>query len=128
MTSQAVKPAKICIVDDEALVREAVERLIQSLGYDTETFVSAEDFLCRGRMAEASCLVIDVQMPGMTGFELHSRLHAEGYRIPAIFMSGRPHEALIAAALKAGAIGFLGKPISVDRLIDYLDRALKSRC
>jgi FixJ family two-component response regulator len=128
MTLRAVKPAKIFIVDDDVSVREAMEMLIQTLGYDTETFISAEDFLCRGRIAEASCLVIDVQMPGMTGFELHSRLHAEGCRIPAIFMSGRPHEALVAAAIKAGAIGFLGKPVSVDRLIDYLDRALKSRC
>lgn len=104
-----------------------MESLIRSLGYDTATFISAEDCLGRGRIAEASCLITDVQMPGMTGFELHSRLHADGYRIPVIFMSGRPQEALAEAAIKAGAIGFLGKPVKVERLIDYLDRALKPR-
>lgn len=121
------KPAKIFIVDDDELVGEAMERLIRALGYDTETFISAEDCLRRGRIAEASCVITDVQMPGMTGFELHSRLHADGYRTPVIFMSGRPQEALVEAAIKAGAIGFLGKPVSRDRLINYLNRALKSR-
>jgi CheY-like chemotaxis protein len=121
------KPAKIFIVDDDVSVREATEKLIRSLGYDTEMFISAEDCLRRGRIAEASCLITDVQMPGMTGFELHSRLHADGYRIPVIFMSGRPQEPLIQAAIKAGAIGFLDKPVSPDRLIDHLNRALKFR-
>jgi CheY-like chemotaxis protein len=121
------KRAKIFIVDDDVSVRAAMETLIRTLGHDTEPFISAEDCLRRGCIAEASCLIIDVQMPGMNGFELHSRLHADGYRIPVIFMSGRPRETLVEAAIKAGAIGFLDKPVSLDRLIVYLDRALKSR-
>jgi FixJ family two-component response regulator len=121
------KPVKIFIVEDDEFVGEAIERLIRALGYDTETFISAEDCLRRGRIADASCVITDVQMPGMTGFELHSRLHVDGYRTPFIFMSGRPEEALVEAAIKAGAIGFLGKPVTLDRLIDYLNRALKSR-
>lgn len=121
------KPAVIFIIDDDELVRESMETLIRTLGYVTETFSSAEDCLSRGRIADASCLITDVQMPGMTGFELHKQLHADGHRVPVIFMSGRPGEAVLEAAMKAGATAFLQKPVSTDRLIDYLDKALHPR-
>jgi CheY-like chemotaxis protein len=121
------KPVTIFIIDDDVLVRESMETLIRTLGYVTETFVSAEDCLGSGRIAEASCLITDVHMQGMNGFELHSRLHANGLRIPVIFMSGCTRESPLAAANKIGAIGFLEKPVNTDRLIDYLDKALKSQ-
>lgn len=121
------KPAVIFIIDDDELVRESMETLIRTLGYVTETFSSAEDCLSRGRIGDASCLITDVQMPGMTGFELHKRLHADGHRVPVIFVSGRPGEGVLEAAMKAGATAFLQKPVSTDHLIDYLDRALNSR-
>jgi CheY-like chemotaxis protein len=124
--SRLPEAATIFIIDDDALVRESMERFIRTLGYATETFSSAEDFLGRGRIAEASCLITDVQMPGMSGFELHKRLHADGYRIPVIFMSGRSGEVLLEAGIDAGAIGFLGKPVNARCLINYLDKALKS--
>lgn len=120
-------PAKIFIVDDDESVREAMKNLIQHLGYDTEAFASAEDCLDCGHIAEAACLISDVQMPGMTGFDLHCRLVADGYRIPVIFMSAHPGEALRAAAMEAGAIGFLDKPLDVRRLNDCLNKALGPR-
>lgn len=120
-------PAKIFIIDDDESVREAMKNLIQHLGYDTEAFASAEDCLDCGHIADAACLISDVQMPGMTGFELHRRLLADGYRIPVIFMSGHPGEARRAATMGAGAIGFLDKPIDVRRLTDCLNKALEPR-
>lgn len=118
--------ATIFIIDDEELVRESMETLIRTLGYGTETFTSAKDCFSRGRIAEASCLITDVHMPDMTGFELLSRLHADGYRVPVIFMSGRSGEGLPEAAIEAGAIGFLEKPVNLQRLLKYLDKALNS--
>jgi CheY-like chemotaxis protein len=121
------KSVKIFIIDDDASARDAMEILIRTLEYETETFSSAEDCLRRGRITEASCLITDVQMPGMTGFELHRRLQADGYRIPIIFMSGGPGGTLREAAIEAGAIGFLDKPVDAHRLVDYLDKALRPR-
>ena len=110
------KPARISIIDDDDSVREAVENLIRSLGYDTETFASAEDYLNRGSVSETQCLMTDVHMPGMTGIELQKRLIHAGHRIPVIFMSGFSEEAVRAEAMQNGAIGFLSKPIRVEDL------------
>lgn len=120
------KSAKIFIVDDDGSAREAMEKLIRALGYETETFMSAEDCLGRGCIAQASCLITDVQMPGMSGFELNRRLHVDGYRIPVIFVSGHAGETFLDAAFQVGAIGFLGKPVNTHRLIECLDKALKA--
>lgn len=120
-------PAKVFIIDDDESVREAMKDLIQHLGYDTEAFASAEHCLNCGHIAEAACLISDVRMPGMNGFDLHRRLLADGHRVPVIFMSAHPGEALRAVAIKAGAIGFLDKPVNVPHLIDCLNKALESR-
>jgi FixJ family two-component response regulator len=117
--------ARISIVDDEDSVRDAVEHLIRSLGYDAESFASAEDYLSRGSVAETRCLITDMHMPGMTGIDLQVRLMAAGHRIPIIFMSGFSEDMVRAAALQNGAIGFLNKPINVDDLIECLNEALK---
>jgi FixJ family two-component response regulator len=119
--------AKIFIIDDDESVREAMKYLIQHLGYDTEAFASAEDCLNCGHIADAACLISDVRMPGMTGFDLQRRLLADGHHIPVIFMSAHSGEALRAAAMEAGAIGFLDKPMNEHHLIDCLNKALESR-
>lgn len=119
------KAARISIIDDDDFVREAVERLIRSLGFDAETFASAEDYMNRGSLAETQCLVTDVHMPGMSGIELQHWLIATGRRIPVIFMSGFSEEGVRADAMQNGAVGFLQKPIKVEILIEYLKQALE---
>jgi FixJ family two-component response regulator len=119
------KNAVISIVDDDKSVREAAKMLIGSLGYATETFASAEEFLESGRLCDTACLITDVQMPGMSGIDLQSHLTTNGHRTPVIFVTAYPQEGVRARALDAGAFGFLGKPFSEDSLIACLDRALK---
>src|SRR6478735_5053217 len=97
----------IAIVDDYELLREALEKLLRSLGHRTSTFVSAEDFLESGTLHDTSCLITDVRMPGMSGIDLQDRLIAEGHCIPIIFITGHPDDSVRARAMKAGAMGFL---------------------
>jgi FixJ family two-component response regulator len=89
-------------------------------------FASAEDFLQSDRLHDASCLISDVQMPGLTGIELQHRLAAAGNRMPVIFITAFPEERIRTRALAAGAYGFLAKPFSDESLIGCLDKALKS--
>jgi FixJ family two-component response regulator len=117
----------ISIVDDSESVREATKRLLRSLGYGVATFASAEDFLQSDQVNDTSCLITDVQMPGLSGVELQSHLIAQGNRMPTIFVTASTEEKTRARALKAGAIGFLTKPFNVDRLIEYIHMALADR-
>jgi len=114
----------ISIVDDDESVREATKGLVRSLGYVAATFASSEEFLNSDLLNDTSCLITDVQMPGLNGLELQSRLIAMGRRIPVIFVTAFPQEQVRLRALKAGAIGFLSKPFSDDNLIHCLDRAI----
>jgi FixJ family two-component response regulator len=116
----------IAIVDDDESVRESTKGLVRSFGYAATAFASAEDFLRSDRLHDASCLISDVQMPGLTGVELQDRLAAAGNRMPVIFITAFPEERIRARALAAGACGFLAKPFSDDSLIGCLDKALKS--
>jgi FixJ family two-component response regulator len=117
----------ISIVDDDESVREAAKGLLRSLGYGTATFASAEDFLQSNRVNDTSCLITDVQMPGLSGVELQSHLIAQGHRTPMIFVTACLDEKTRARALKAGAIGFLSKPFNEERLIEYIHAALAGR-
>ena len=112
----------ISIVDDDESVREG---LVRSLGYVAETFGSAEEFLSSEHGRETSCIITDVQMPGLSGVELQSRLIAEGHRLPIIFMTAFPEDRVRTRALEAGAYGYLRKPFTEEQLIGCLDRALK---
>jgi FixJ family two-component response regulator len=114
----------ISIVDDSESVREATKRLLRSHGYGAGTFASAEAFLQSDQVKDTSCLITDVQMPGLNGVELQSRLIAQGNRMPVIFISASLEEKTRARAQRAGAIGFLTKPFNVDRLIEYIHMAL----
>jgi FixJ family two-component response regulator len=114
----------ISIVDDDESVREATKTLLRSLGYGAATFTSAEDFLQSGRVNDTSCLITDVQMPGLNGVELQSRLIAQGSHMPMIFVTACTEEKTRARALKAGAIGFLTKPFKEESLIEYIHAAL----
>ena len=89
------------------------------------TFVSAEEFLGSARLNDTSCVIADVQMPGMSGVDLQARLLTQGYRVPFIFMTAFPEETIRARALNAGAICFLTKPFDRLTLIRCLDTALE---
>jgi FixJ family two-component response regulator len=121
------KAQKISVIDDDDSVREGVGVLVSSLGYDVNIFASAEAYLASDRAQETACIIVDVQMPGMTGIDLQKRLSDDGVSTPIIFMSGDSTKTIIAHAMKAGAIGFLSKPLKVERLIEYLNRALEIR-
>jgi FixJ family two-component response regulator len=110
-----------------ALVREATGDLVQSLGYEVLTFESAERFLDSGCLAETSCLITDLQMPGLSGLDLQSQLIAEGQHIPVIFVTAFPEERSRRRAMNAGAVGFLSKPFDEGSLIDCLHTALNHR-
>jgi FixJ family two-component response regulator len=115
----------ISVIDDDASVRTATDNLLRSLGYAVRTFVSAEEFLGSARLNDTSCVIADVQMPGMSGVDLQARLLTRGYRVPFIFMTAFPEETIRARALKAGAICFLTKPFDRLTLIRCLDTALE---
>ena len=115
----------VMIVDDDETVRRAARRLIRSYGYAVETFVSADDFLASGRLSETACLVLDVQMPGLNGLELQSRLVAEGHQVSIIFITAFDDENARAQALKAGALSYLVKPFEEADLLNSINLALQ---
>jgi FixJ family two-component response regulator len=115
----------ISIVDDDQAVRAATRGLVRSLGYNASTFASAEEFLGSERLHDTSCLITDLHMPGLNGIELQQRLIAQGHHLPIVFITAFPEESLRTRALEAGAICFLSKPYSDEKLIDCLDKALK---
>jgi FixJ family two-component response regulator len=117
----------ISIIDDDLSVRQATDGLVRSLGYRAATFASAEDYLQSDRINETSCVIADVQMPGLSGVELQSVLNARGHRTPMIFITAFPEEKIRRRVLEAGAIGFLSKPFDEELLIEYLETALR-RC
>ena len=114
----------ISIVEDDAAVRVATESLVKSLGFDVCTFASAQEFLQSHREAETACLISDVQMPNMSGVELHANLANRGFRIPTIFMTAFPDESVRRRAMAAGAVGFLNKPFNGKALIQFIQDAI----
>jgi FixJ family two-component response regulator len=117
----------ISVVDDDASVRTATARLLRSMGFSVRVFASAQEFLSSPRLREASCVIADVQMPGMSGLELQDRLIAEDHGIPIIFITAFPHDQLHERAMKAGAICFLSKPFDEPQLLQCVERALAKR-
>jgi FixJ family two-component response regulator len=115
----------ISIIDDDASVRVATDRLVRSLGYVAHTFASADEFLRSPQVSTTSCVIADIQMPGMSGVELQSLLRAQGSRVPMIFITAFPEESIRARALSAGAVCFLTKPFDGPTLIKHLDAALE---
>jgi FixJ family two-component response regulator len=112
-------------VDDDESVREALENLLQSLGYTTEGFASAEDFLRSDHYQHSTCLILDIRMPGMSGFELERRLVAAGLRIPIIFISAHGDEEARAPAQRERVVAFLRKPFSETALLSAVESALQ---
>jgi FixJ family two-component response regulator len=119
------KAPLISIVDDDALVLDGIEALVESLGYNTVTFTSAEHFLRSDVIGETTCLITDMQMPGLNGLELQEALKSQGHQTPVIVITGYPNEKHRTRALANGAVGFLSKPFDEELLIEYLTVAIK---
>jgi FixJ family two-component response regulator len=122
MEAVMLNRALISIVDDDQSFRESMRQVVMLLGYTVEAFPSAADFLASRLLPETACLVADVQMPGMTGVELHRHLVDAGYAIPTILITAYPDDAIRDQAVRDGVVCYLGKPVDAD----HLDRCLRS--
>jgi len=117
----------VSIIDDHEFVRDAVKNLVLSLGYAAVEHASAEDYLSSNEYGTSSCLIADIQMPGMSGADLQAQLIAEGDFTPIIFMTAFDNEKICARVLKAGAVGYLKKPFDDGALVRCLEKVLKAR-
>ena len=123
---QQSKIPLICIVDDDGSLVEATVSLVESVGYMAEGFCSAEDFLKSPQLSKTDCLILDIRMPSMNGFELQRRLAAGNHRIPIIFVTSYESDNAKTQATEAGAVAFLNKPFSQDSLLQAVRAALAS--
>ena len=114
----------ISIIDDNASIRTAIRRLIQSADLVVEAFSSAEEFLLSGRSQNSACLILDLQLQGMSGLDLQNQLLISNPRLPIIFMSANADEISTERALRAGAVEFLEKPISEHSLFAAINASL----
>ena len=115
----------ISVVDDDDSVRESLQCLIRSFGFAVEVFASAEEFLKSDHLRNTRCLILDVRMPGMNGFELQRRLVASHCGIPVIFITAHGDETARSHALRDGAVDYLLKPFTEDALLNAIHAALK---
>ena len=115
----------IAIVDDDKWMRKSLERLLKSAGYRSEAFISAEHYLAARNQEEIGCVILDIELPGMNGFELERFLAAENNRPPIVFVSAHDEPEVRDEAAHAGAVAFLGKPFDDNALLDALSTALK---
>ncbi|OLC37564.1 MAG: hypothetical protein AUH75_12200 [Gemmatimonadetes bacterium 13_1_40CM_4_65_7] len=114
----------MCVVDDDASVREAVGGLLRSVGMTVETFGSAREFLASVRRDAPSCLVLDVELPGLSGLDLQQELVKGNVRVPIIFLTGHGDIPMSVRAIQAGALDFLTKPVDVDQLLGAIERGI----
>ncbi|MGC8494553.1 MAG: response regulator transcription factor [Syntrophobacteraceae bacterium] len=115
----------VFVVDDSVSVRKSLERLFRSVGLRVECFESAQDFLHGKRSNGPSCLVLDVRMPGLSGFDLQDALRADNLRIPIIFLTGHGTVPQSVRAMKAGAVDFIEKPFEDQLLLDAVQKAIE---
>jgi FixJ family two-component response regulator len=121
-------PGLVHVVDDDASFRTAIERRLKLAGYDVATYASSQDLLDRLPREELqSCILLDVQMPGLTGPDLQTRLHELGSTVPIVFLTGHADTATTVRTIKAGAEDFLTKPVSSAQLIEAIERALSQQ-
>jgi FixJ family two-component response regulator len=118
-------PRRISVVDDDASIREALKSLMRSAQFNVEAFASAEEFLASERLSDTACLILDLSLPGMSGFELQNHLNSAGPGIPIIFITAQPDEASRQRALKGGAIDFLRKPVRREILFKAIHSAIE---
>lgn len=120
------KTKVVSIVDDDDLIRTALQGLLKAVGLPARAFASAEAFLESGHQHDTACLIADIRMSGMSGLELQAKLNAERIRIPTIFITAHGDERLRMHALRAGAVEFMAKPFDNDALLESVRAALES--
>jgi FixJ family two-component response regulator len=119
------KTGLIAIVDDDEPLREALGSVLKAAGFVIDTFASAEAFLDSPRRSNTSCLILDVRLPGMSGIELQRRLLDANCTVPVIFVTAHGDASLRDLVMKAGAAGFLNKPVRSDTLLKEIHAALE---
>src|SRR5215469_2482579 len=114
----------VCVIDDDSLVRESLHRLLRSAGLKVQAFASAQEFLASRPSEAPSCLVLDVQMPGISGLELQRQLGNSEFRVPIVFMTGYGDIPMSVRAMRAGAVEFLTKPCRDEDLLSAVKQAI----
>jgi FixJ family two-component response regulator len=117
----------ISIIDDDDSVRESLQRLMRSVGFAVNVFASAEEFMNSDRLRYTDCLILDIRLPGMNGFDLQRHLANSHSEIPIIFITSYEDDEVRARALNAGAVHYFLKPFNDQDLLDAIDTALKSK-
>src|SRR5246500_229885 len=120
------KTKLVAIVDDDELMRGALQGLLKAVGLRSRAFASAEEFLQSRQQHQTACLIADIRMPGISGLELQAKLNAEHCRIPTIFITAHGDAQLRMQALRAGAVEFLTKPFDDEALLETVRAALES--
>jgi len=115
----------VAIVDDDELMRSALQGMLKSVGVPSQAFASAEEFLKSGEQRKTACLITDIRMPGMSGLELQAKLNDEDCRIPTIFITAHGDTKMRMRALRAGAVEFLDKPFDNEVLLESVRAALE---
>src|ERR1700675_4511946 len=119
------KTKMVAIVDDDDLMRSALQGLLKAVGLPAQAFASAEEFLNSGQQHQTACLIADIRMPGMSGLELQARLNADHHRIPIVFITAHGDEKMRMRALRAGAVEFLAKPFDEEALLHCVRAAIE---
>jgi FixJ family two-component response regulator len=116
--------ATVFVIDDDDLVRAAIQGMLKSVGLKAETFGTPQEFLCRQRPDGPSCLILDVELPGMSGLDFQRELATAGVCIPIIFITGYGDIPMTVKAMKSGAVEFLPKPFRDEDLLSAIHQAL----
>jgi FixJ family two-component response regulator len=124
MNKTLTKTGVIAIVDDDEPLREALGSVMKAAGFSINTFASAEEFLASAEREGTACLILDVRLPGMSGIELQRQLAVDGDGTPIIFVTAHGDASLRDSLMKAGASGFLNKPVRSDALLKEIRSAL----
>jgi FixJ family two-component response regulator len=119
----SIRRQVVAVIDDDPAMRKAIERLLGAKGFDVEAFASAEAFLAAAAASEATCLVLDIHLGGMSGIELRRHLAESGSRLPVVFITALDDEATRKQAMEAGCVAFLRKPFLSHLLIDAIEKA-----
>ena len=121
----SARPSTIFIIDDDASIRASIQGLLKSVGLQSESFASANEFFLSGAAVRPGCLVLDVRLPGLNGLDFQRKLAEAGIEIPIIFITAHGDIPMSVKAIKSGAVEFLTKPFRDQDLLDAIDQALE---